>query len=119
MSRINLVRPSITFVRQKIWECYKKALISLGFKFQHVNKNVSFNIQFETFIVRIGYSASELIIKMKKREIDCSIGTFSLSCIDYHLKKYKDPQSNSSFLMNSTITFPCFEVDKVINAIRS
>jgi perosamine synthetase len=109
-------------VRQKIWESYKKALIPLGFKSQHVNKNVSFNVQSATFIVPIGSSASELILKMKKREIDCSIGTFSLSCIDYYLKKYKDPQPNSSYLMNNTITFPCFEgleVDKVINAIRS
>ena len=58
----------------------------------------------------------------KKKEIDCSIGTFSLSCIDYYLKKYKDPQPNSFFLMNNTITFPCFEgleVQKVINAISS
>ena len=58
---------------------------------------------------------------MKEKEIDCSIGTFSLSTIDYYLKKYRDPQKNSSFLMNNTITLPCFDglnVEKVINAIK-
>ena len=109
-------------VRQKIWETYKKALIPIGFKAQYINKNVSFNVQSATFIVPNHSSASELISKMKKKEIDCSIGTFSLSCIDYYLKKYKDPQPNSDFLMNNTITFPCFEgleVEKVIDAVIS
>ena len=58
---------------------------------------------------------------MNKKEIDCSIGTFSLSSIDYYLKKYNNSQKNSLFLMNNTITFPCFEgleVDKIIREIK-
>jgi perosamine synthetase len=108
-------------VRQKIWKIYKEALIPLGFKAQHIKTNVYFNVQSATFIVPRDISASELILKMKKKEIDCSIGTFSLSTIDYYLKKYKDPQKNSSFLMNNTITLPCFDglnVEKVIKAIK-
>jgi perosamine synthetase len=112
----------IISIRQKIWEHYKNALVPLGFKPQHIRKDVEFNVQSVTFIVPSNISASDLILKMKKKEIDCSIGTFSLSSINYYLKKYKDPQVNSSFLMNNTITFPCFDgldVEKVIKEIRS
>ena len=112
---------NIIDVRQKIWKIYKEALIPLGFKAQHIKTNVHFNVQSATFIVPRDISASKLILKMKKKEIDCSIGTFSLSTIDYYLKKYKDPQKNSSFLMKNTITLPCYDgldIEKVIKAIK-
>ena len=109
-------------VRHKIWECYKKTLIPLGFKAQNIKKNVKYNVQSATFIVPFATSASQLILKLKKKGIDCSIGTFSLSSTDYYQKKYQNKQENSSFLMKNTITLPCFEgleVDKVINEIRN
>ena len=107
--------------RLQIWERYKKFLVPMGFKPQKIDNGAKFNAQSVSFIVPYGTSVQDLIFKMNKKEIDCSIGTFSLSSIDYYLKKYNNSQKNSLFLMNNTITFPCFEgleVDKIIREIE-
>ncbi len=61
-----------------------------------------------------------MIKSLREKNIDCSIGTYALSSIDYYKKKYKNPLKNSKFLMNNTITLPCYEnldVKKIINVI--
>lgn len=108
--------------RLKIWNNYKTALEPLGFKSQFISKNSKFNVQSASFIVPTHVKLSDLILKIREQQIDCSIGTYSLSTTDYYLKKYNSPQKNSLFLMNNTITLPCYEglnQDRVIEAVKS
>ena len=112
---------SIIKKRLELLETYKKFLIPLGFKHQMIGNSVKFNVQSVTFIVPDNISASSLISKLKQKQIDCTIGTYSLSSTDYYLKKYKKSQQNSVFLMKNSITFPCFEtlnIEYIINEVK-
>lgn len=106
--------------RRKIWKIYKEILKPLGFMPQVIKEGIEYNVQSATFIVPKNISSTELILQLKQKQIDCSIGTFSLSNIDYYKKKYRDPKVNSLFLMNNTITLPCYEgldQERVLKAI--
>lgn len=108
--------------RLDILNIYKENLIPLGFKNQKISNLVKFNVQSATFIVTKNISAKKMIKSLQEKHIDCSIGTYALSSIDYYKKKYKNPLKNSKFLMNNSITLPCYEnlnVKKIIDVIYS
>ena len=95
--------------RNKIRIKYIKTLKSLNFIPQKINKNVKYNVQSLVFITPNNINRDKLIQKLKKNNIESTIGTYSLSSTSYYKNKYNDIQKNSKYLYENTITLPCHE----------
>lgn len=107
--------------RNQIRKLYIEQLKSAGFEPQHVEDNVTYNVQSLVFKVPPGCNRDELIFSLRKSGVESTIGTYSLSSTSYYLNKYSSPQMNSSTLERNTITLPCFSgvsVEKVCSTIR-
>ena len=104
---------AITSQRNSIANEYNKKLEPLGFKRQKVDLNTYHNIQSLIFTVP-GFSLRDkLIDHLENNNIESTIGTYSLSNLTHYIEKYSDPQDNSLWLQENTITLPCYKDVKV------
>ena len=100
---------------------YIKNLLKLGFVPQKIFKNVFFNNQTVAFKVSNLQLRDGLIKFLKKKEIETTIGYYSLSNTTYYKKKYNSQQKNSKILQDTTIALPCYkglDIKKVIEKIN-
>ena len=95
--------------RNSIRNIYINELSGLGFVPQYIDNNVLFNCQSVVFKLPPGSSRNELVLFLKSRDIESTLGTYSVSSNSYFLKKYKIHCSNSKFLEENTITLPCYD----------
>lgn len=95
--------------RNIIRNTYIEGLKSFGFEVQKVSKDVIYNVQSMVFLVPRGIDRDKLVINLKSKGIETTIGTYCLSATTYYKNKYNTVQENSKFLEETTITFPCYE----------
>lgn len=88
---------------------YIKELEPLGFKVQNIAKNVSYNVQSLVFLTPDYINRDDLIVFLKQRKIESTIGTYCLSGTTYYKNKYNNVQSNSLYLEKNSITLPCYD----------
>lgn len=106
--------------RNLIAKNYEEMMTKYGFKRQKACENIRHNIQSLVFEVPENINRNELIDFLHTKNIESTIGTYSLSSCTYYKEKYDVVQPNSSALEARTITLPCYEnVDyqKVANAL--
>ena len=101
-------------VRRRIaqQERYKEILEPMGFIAQKHGEDVLHNMQSVVFTVPERIDRDGLIDELRLRDIETTIGTYSLSACSYYLKKYNHVQEKALWLEQNTITMPCHdEVD--------
>lgn len=106
--------------RNQIRDTYRALIEPLGFVAQQVNADVHFNVQSLVFTVPPNCNRDSLITELKKRGIESTIGTYSLSGTTYNVGRYGVNNPNSRWLEANTITLPCYggiPVELVVGAI--
>ena len=107
--------------RIKIKEKYIKLLSPLGFTPQKLQDGVHHNIQSIIFKVPKLIKRDDLILFLKKHNIESTLGTYCLSNTTYYKTKYNKVQSNALYLEQNTITLPCYKgvnVKKIVKKIE-
>jgi perosamine synthetase len=87
---------------------YIKHLHPLGFKVQEISPETIHNVQSLVFRMPEGKKREALTNYLKSKQIESTLGTYSLSATTYYANKYKDIQENGRTLQNETITLPCY-----------
>ncbi|WP_163834073.1 DegT/DnrJ/EryC1/StrS family aminotransferase [Spartinivicinus ruber] len=108
--------------RNKTRDDYIQALIPLGFTPQAIGNQVMFNCQSIVFKIPHSINRDQLILKLREKQIETTIGTYCLSATSYYQHKYHNIQPNAKLLQEQTITLPCYDqmpVDQVIEAIKA
>lgn len=111
----------ITKGRNTVRDEFVVGLSPLGFVNQAVSSDAFHNIQSLVFTVPDGVNRNGLIQALKEKNIESTLGTYSMSAIAYYKKKYNDVQTNGEYLFNNTITLPCYDgvdINQVVTAIR-
>lgn len=80
-----------------------------GFEAQQLSGDTSYNVQSLVFKTPKNTNRNEIIEKLKIQNIESTIGTYSLSHGSYYKNKYKQIQTNSFLLQETTLTLPCYE----------
>jgi len=112
---------SIVDQRIKVREAYIGGLSNLGFIAQQIGDNVRYNVQSVVFKVPDGCDRDSLIVSLRDRRVETTLGTYAMSNGTYFAAKYANRQPNSTWLEANTITLPCFDgidVQGVIEAIQ-
>ena len=107
--------------RIKIKEKYIKLLSPLGFTPQKLQNEAYHNIQSVIFKVPELIKRDDLILFLKKHNIESTLGTYCLSNTTYYKTKYNKVQSNALYLEQNTITLPCYKgvnVKKIVKKIE-
>jgi dTDP-4-amino-4,6-dideoxygalactose transaminase len=107
--------------RNSIRRDYITQLEPLGFVPQQIGANIRSNIQSLVFKVPEGCDRDALILALRGAGVETTIGTYAMSSGNYFMRKYANPQKNSTKLEQITITLPCFSnlnVDAVCKTIR-
>ncbi len=107
--------------RQKTREQYINRLIPLGFVPQKMGDDVIYNVQSLVFTVPDAVDRDALVVALKKKGVETTLGTYSLSNGTFYKEKYNSPQPNSGTLEKKTITFPCYDdvdFDAVVSAVE-
>lgn len=113
--------PSIIEGRQQIRADYIERLTPLGFVAQEVAANVHYNTQSVVFRVPAGHERDALVVALREKDIESTLGTYCLSRCSYYLKKYNSVQPVADRLQQTTIALPCYEnvdVETVCKAIH-
>jgi len=103
-------------------DAYARDLEPLGFQTQRTSRGSVHNVQSLVFRVPAGTDRDALILRLKQRGVETTLGTYCLSGTNYYRRVFGDIQPNSMRLQESTITLPCFkgvDVEKVQAAIRA
>ena len=111
---------NIVIGRNRIRDEYIKKLNRIGFLPQKISNNVTYNVQSAVFKVPVNIDRDLLIVDLRKKKIESTIGTYSLSSTTYYKNKYKLIQKNSLELQQQTLTLPCYEnvdVDYITDSI--
>lgn len=95
--------------RNRIRGDYNRELESLGFRAQRTSEDVIHNVQSLVFTVPDGTDRDALILKLKGKDVETTLGTYCLSGTPYYYKKYCDIQPNAKELQCKTITLPCYK----------
>ncbi len=95
--------------RNKIRKIYKDGLSDIGFIPQNIEDNVLFNCQSIVFKVPNMISRNKLIYFLRSRNIESTLGTYSMSSNSYYSNKYNKTCPSSRYLEENTITLPCYE----------
>jgi dTDP-4-amino-4,6-dideoxygalactose transaminase len=107
--------------RIKIKEKYIKLLSPLGFTPQKLQNEAYHNIQSVIFKVPELIKRDDLILFLKKHNIESTLGTYCLSNTTYYKAKYNKVQPNALYLEQNTITLPCYKgvnVKKIVKKIE-
>ena len=112
---------SILAERSQVREAYRTLLEPMGFVAQKTGSDVRFNVQSLVFSVPAGCQRDNLVVGLKARGVESTIGTYSVSATTHFYKKYSANNPNSRWLEANTITLPCYggvDVQAVYRAIR-
>lgn len=107
--------------RNQVRDQYRARLEPLGFKAQGVGVDVRHNVQSLVFVVPEGCERDELIVGLKERGIESTLGTYALSATTYYTRRYGVSNPNARWLEANTITLPCYsdmDVTFVCDAIH-
>ena len=105
--------------RNETRNIFIRELEPYGFIPQKIDTGVEYNMQSLVFLVPETCDRDDLVMKLKEHDIETTIGTYSLSGLDYYLKKYKRINENGYFLYENTITLPCYSGIPVAEIIES
>ncbi len=94
--------------RNHLRDAYRGLLEPMGFLPQLAHFDVGLNVQSLVFTVPPGCSRDGLIAGLKARDVESTIGTYSLSATSYYTNKYAVNNPNSRWLEANTITLPCY-----------
>lgn len=121
MGRKQLPRiDAIIAQRQRGRDAYIERLSPLGFLPQVSGPDVSHNIQSLVFRVPESVNRDQLVLGLREREIETTLGTYCLSGTTYFQKRYGEVQPIAAMLDATTITLPCYDgvpVDYVADEI--
>ncbi len=95
--------------RQALRTAFIERLSPAGYVPQLIAPDAVFNVQSLVFVVPAGVNRDGLISYLKTKDIESTIGTYSLSGCTYFKNKYHDVQPVSSRLQATTITLPCHD----------
>ena len=95
--------------RLKIRDEFVSRLEPAGFCPQRIGEGVTHNVQSLVFRLPEKISRDDLIMHLKDRGIESTIGTYCLSGCTYYRNKYHDTQPVAEFLQATTITLPCHD----------
>jgi perosamine synthetase len=87
---------------------YAAALSAYGYQAQEIGHNVRHNVQSVVFRVPKECDRDALISYLKSRQIESTIGTYSLSATRYYSDRYGTIQQTAKLLSSTTITMPCY-----------
>lgn len=109
MGRVQLKKiDSIVAERNEVRQQFIERLGDAGFQPQVRTKGVVHNVQSLVFRVPEHVSRDKLILQMKERGIETTIGTYCMSGTTYYRNKYHDVQPNAETLQRTTLTLPCY-----------
>ena len=103
--------------RNDIRQAYIEKLVPLGYRSQYLPDGVRHNVQSLVFVVPSQVDRDELIAHLKSKEIESTIGTYSLSATTYYRNRYDSVQKNSNQLNDNTITLPCYSGVDVVSVV--
>jgi dTDP-4-amino-4,6-dideoxygalactose transaminase len=111
---------SIVDERNEIREAYIAGLTPLGYSVQQSSTSTQHNVQSLVFRVPLSVDRNQLILTLREKRVEATIGTYSLSATTYYSTRYNAVQPNSERLFETTLTLPCYrgvDVSKVIYEI--
>ena len=107
--------------RKKIQKKYNELLSPWGFIPQKLQHGAFHNTQSVLFKVPEHIKRDNLILFLKKHNIESTLGTYCLSNTTYYKTKYNKTQPNALYLEQNTITLPCYKgvnVNKIVKKIE-
>lgn len=106
--------------RNIIRMAYIFGLEKLGYAVQQSNQATRHNIQSLVFRTPKDVDRDELILRLRSKGVESTIGTYALSNTTFYRERYKSVQPNSSQLFQTTLTLPCYhgvDVNRVVREI--
>ena len=100
---------------------YIDGLGPLNFEPQHLADSVRFNVQSLVFKMPENQNRDALILFLKNKGIEATLGTYCQSGTTYYSRKYNDIQNAAMKLERSSITLPCHDkvpVDYIVSEIH-
>jgi len=110
----------VVIERREQYETYTKHLEPLGFTPQRETGEAYTNRQSVVFSIPAELDRDALIEALRNRQIETTLGTYSLSATSYYRQKYRAIQPNALWLQQHTITLPCYRglaLDEVCSAV--
>jgi dTDP-4-amino-4,6-dideoxygalactose transaminase len=111
---------SIVDERNEIRKAYIAGLTPLGYLVQLSSTTTRHNVQSLVFKVPAAVDRNQLILSLRGKGVEATIGTYSLSATSFYSARYNAVQPNSEQLFGATLTLPCYrgvDVSKVIHEI--
>ncbi|MCL2529584.1 MAG: DegT/DnrJ/EryC1/StrS family aminotransferase [Coriobacteriia bacterium] len=107
--------------RRQQYAAYAEYLTPLGFVPQSEAENAYSNRQSVVFTVPSGIQRDALVAALKEKQIETTLGTYSLSTTTYYKNKYQEVLPNAHWLQKHTITLPCYQnlpLEEVCRAVE-
>ena len=111
---------SIVDERNETRTTYVSGLAPLGYTVQQSNSFTRHNIQSLVFRVPEDIDRDRIILQLRTRGVEATIGTYALSATTFYQARYGSVQPNSNRLFDTTLTLPCYrgvDVSRVIQEI--
>ena len=111
---------SIVDERNQIRTAYVSGLEPLGYAVQQSSSFTRHNIQSLVFRVPEDINRDQIILWLRTRGVEATIGTYALSATTFYRTRYGTVQPNSNRLFDTTLTLPCYrgvDVSRVIQEI--
>jgi dTDP-4-amino-4,6-dideoxygalactose transaminase len=113
---------SIVDERNKIRMSYISGLEQLGFEVQQSSQFTRHNIQSLVFRTPKDVDRNKMILWLRLRGVESTIGTYALSATTFYRQRYRLVQPNSAQLFENTLTLPCYrgvDVDRVVGELKA
>jgi len=107
--------------RRQQYAAYAEYLEPLGFVAQREAANAYSNRQSVVFTVPPKIPRDALVAALREKQIETTLGTYSLSATTYYKSKYQQVLPNAHWLQEHTITLPCYHklpLEQVCRAVE-
>lgn len=94
--------------RRNTRQAYVGRLFPRGFVAQAAEGSAYHNIQSLVFAVPPGLDRDALVLFLRQRQVEATIGTYCLSGTRFNRTRYNNVQPTAEHLFRTTITLPCF-----------
>jgi len=122
MGRKQLARlDAIIDQRKQVRDAFIERLVPLGFMPQQVGAEVRYNVQSLVFRVPNGVDRDDLVLQLKARGIETTLGTYCLSGTSYFRQRYQTVRPVAERLQATTLTLPCYDdvpVERIAGTIQ-
>jgi perosamine synthetase len=111
---------SIVDERNEIRATYVAGLAPLGYSVQHSSTSSRHNVQSLVFRVPRSIDRDQMILSLREKGIEATIGTYALSATTFYHTRYTTVQPNSARLFETTLTLPCYrgvDVSRIVHEI--